>query len=400
METTNASYEARFARVSSLYGPGTIAAWYFTMLSVLVSWTLHPRKQKSGSIDVNLVAILALPAVAAGHVVWQGQLLPRHFADLNEEGLIPLVAAIEAPFIVTETYMAISVILFLIAAWTYCIRRATLVALISLECFSVEGYVHMFSFKYRYRPGTLAKNFPAFSRPFVADFTAVLVVIIVMLGLLVLISGLLTMIMLSRSKTTSTSAIEDVERTSHARATRDVGDVLRSSIGAAQSGVLVGVSISAQRSILMAQANQDASTRAAIQQTGATRGREMYFITYATTLFLPVSFAATVWPTFWHSASYWTSEQRSLWDQMKDFALRFGRDFFPRTTCSISDLDQAFAAVAGAMALAFSVYSVAKAYYKIWDKAENDHNDRSSSRGTTAVFELNPLEHRSRCRSL
>jgi hypothetical protein len=44
MATADSGSEDRYAKVSSLYGPGTIAAWYFTLLSVLVSWTLHPSK--------------------------------------------------------------------------------------------------------------------------------------------------------------------------------------------------------------------------------------------------------------------------------------------------------------------------------------------------------------------
>lgn len=70
MATADSGGANRFVKVSSLYGPGTIAAWYFTVLSVLVSWTLHPRKRKSGSIDVDLVATLTLPAVAVGHLMW------------------------------------------------------------------------------------------------------------------------------------------------------------------------------------------------------------------------------------------------------------------------------------------------------------------------------------------
>jgi len=119
MATADSGSEDRYAKVSSLYGPGTIAAWYFMILSVLVSWTLHPSKRKSGSIDMDLVATLTLPAVAAGHVMLQARLLSHYKVDDdngNGRGLIQLIAAIEASFIVTETFMALSVILFLVAA--------------------------------------------------------------------------------------------------------------------------------------------------------------------------------------------------------------------------------------------------------------------------------------------
>jgi len=94
---------------------------------------------------MDLVATLTLPAVAAGHVMLQARLLSHYKVnDDNDNGrdLIQLIAAIEAPFIVTETFMALSVILFLVAAWMLCIRRAIVVALIDLQCFVVECYVH------------------------------------------------------------------------------------------------------------------------------------------------------------------------------------------------------------------------------------------------------------------
>src|SRR6201999_2905001 len=59
----------QFSLVSPLYGPGSMLCWYLTTLSVLLSWMLHPHKRASGSIDVDLVAVLTLPAVAAGHLI-------------------------------------------------------------------------------------------------------------------------------------------------------------------------------------------------------------------------------------------------------------------------------------------------------------------------------------------
>ena len=56
--------------VSSLYGPGSIACWYLTAFSVLISWTVHPRKREKDSIDGDLIATLTLPCIAAGHLVW------------------------------------------------------------------------------------------------------------------------------------------------------------------------------------------------------------------------------------------------------------------------------------------------------------------------------------------
>ncbi len=368
MPTSASGVEDRFVQVSSLYGPGTIAAWYFTILSVFVSWTLHPRKWKSGSIDVNLVAILTLPAVAAGHVIWQGQLLPGRMTDVSDEGLIQLIAAIEAPFIVTETFMAVSVILFLVSAWTYCIRRAILVALIGVECLTVESYVHFSIQLFHYRPGTLAKNFPAFSRLFVADFIGLLIAIIVVLGLLIVITGLLTMVMLFNSKESSSPG-QDIERSSQPHRILSDGENSGSGDAVSQSMPPIGTTTAAGRSVTMAEARQLGMRTNRLPWSDGDRGRPLLPITLFSTLLLPLSFIATLWPSFWHSTSYFTvtANDMSLWNRIKDAVVRFGREFFPRTASSITDLDQAVAAVAGAMALAFSIYSVAKAYYKIWN---------------------------------
>jgi hypothetical protein len=46
---------SRYEWVSSLYGPGPTSAWYLTFLAVVVSWTLHPQKRVSDSIESELL---------------------------------------------------------------------------------------------------------------------------------------------------------------------------------------------------------------------------------------------------------------------------------------------------------------------------------------------------------
>ncbi len=397
MATTDSGGEDRFAKVSSLYGPGTIAAWYFTILSVLVSWTLHPSKRKTGSIDLDLVAVLTLPAVAAGHVMLQAQSLWNHkvyVGNGNGQELVQLIAATEAPFIVTETFMALSVILFLVAAWMFCLQRATIVALIGLQCFVVECYVHFWSCAgsgLRYRPGTLARNHPAFSRLFVADFAGLVVTIIVVLGLLAVITGLIVISMLFHAKKDSSSSGQDIERSSHPQAYLGLRENLRSRPAVAQTRSHVEATTVAGRSVL--------TTR--LQRPGMKHSRHLHFITFASAVFLPLSFVASLVPTFWHSmwCHSMTSSSVSLWKTIKESAIRFGRDFFPRMACSIADLDQAVAAVAGATVLTFSIYSVVKAYYKLWTAA-GERAGTELARRVPADIELIPLEDHPRRRSL
>ena len=80
------------------------------------------------------------------------------------------------------------------------------------------------------------------------------------------------------------------------------------------------------------------------------------WITLVTTLFLLVSVELSLLPSAWHSTNRQDSASSSN---------RLGRALLPRTACSITDLDQMVAAGAGATTLGVSIYSVAKAYYKI-----------------------------------
>ena len=350
--------QSQLALVSSLYGPGTITCWYLTTLSVLVSWTLHPQKRKSGSIDVDLIAVLTLPAVAAGHLVSQFRgFLHQDRTTVQEPNgssvdgkYLQSIAAIEAPFKVAETFMAISVILFIVAAWMFCIRRAISVGVIGLLCFTVECSIHFSSFTdlgLRYRPGISVDDYPAFSRFFVADFAGLVIAILVILSLCGVISVAIAFYMLLPSKTASSGPRQDVEGGS------DAASRARTHL---RSGALA---IEATRNVETA---QGAPLR---WKSGESSLRA---ITMVTTLFLPLSFVASVLPLTWPSTSHQgsASATASPWQTLDDHVNRLGRNLFPRTTCSITDLDQGVAAAAGATVLGFSVYSVAKAYYKIW----------------------------------
>ena len=131
----------QYILVSSLYGPGTMICWYLTTLSILLSWTLHPHKRASGSIDVDLIAVLTLPAVAVGHLIFLIRAVPPHLntAPLPNftEGFRK-VAAIQAPLAVVETFEIFSMILIAVALRALCIRRAFLVAVVGLACFAIS----------------------------------------------------------------------------------------------------------------------------------------------------------------------------------------------------------------------------------------------------------------------
>ena len=260
------------------------------------------------------------------------------------------IAAIEAPFNVTETFMAISVILFIVAAWMFCIRRAISVGVIGLLCFTVECSIHFSSFTdlgLRYRPGVSADSYPAFSRFFVADFAGLVIAILVTLSLCGVISAAIAFYMLLPPKTTFSGPRQDAEGGNEAapRARTPLG-----------SGAPA------------AEATRSFEIVHATQLRGESAESPSRAITMVTTLILPLSFIASVLPLTWPSTSHQdpASATPSLWQTLDKSVSRLGRNLFPRTACSITDLDQGVAAAAGATVLAFSIYSVAKAYYKIW----------------------------------
>ena len=351
--------QSQLALVSSLYGPGTITCWYLTTLSVLVSWTLHPQKRKSGSIDVDLIAVLTLPAVAAGHLVSQfrgflhqdGRIVRGVSSSSSVDGTyLQSIAAIEAPFNVTETFMAISVIMFIVASWMFCIRRAIFVGFIGLLCFTVECSIHFSRFTdlgLRYRPGVSADGYPAFSRFFVADFAGLVIAILVILSLCGVISAAIAFYMLLPPKTASSGPRHDAEGGNEAA---------------------LGSRTPSRSRAPVVEATRSVETRHGAQLRWKSGDSSLRAMTMVTILFLPLSFVASVLPLTWPSTSHQdpASATASPWQTLDETVHRLGRNLLPRTACSITDLDQGVAAAAGATVLGFSVYSVAKAYYKIW----------------------------------
>src|SRR3569833_1048398 len=137
----------RFELVSSLFGPGNIARWFFLLLSVVVSWTLNPSCARKDSITNDFVAALFMPAVAAVHFFHQvyqqnrtqteglGLKLLLRSLDLDN---VRLLAGIEAPLTVCEDFLAWAPILYFLAARKGHLKRMFMVMAVGLLCLSVE----------------------------------------------------------------------------------------------------------------------------------------------------------------------------------------------------------------------------------------------------------------------
>ncbi|ETI24416.1 hypothetical protein G647_03785 [Cladophialophora carrionii CBS 160.54] len=372
MEHTGQQMPERYALVSSLYGPGTIACWYLTILSVLVSWTLHPRKRTSGSIDVDLVAILTLPTVAAGHLISQiSRLMPGKLSrGIEANRFAQSIAAIEAPFSVIESFMAISVILFLVAAWMFCLRRAISVAIVGLLCLATECYIHFSGVNelagIRYNPSGAPSDEekPAFTRSFVADFTGLVIAIPVILAVCSITGSTVVTYMLRFRR--PPREIEEAGQ----RLPRENPDG------------------SQQATVEIARPRTEGDPRNAAPVGGETGGvrvtqwkrdirqtqRLARTSTWISLIFVPATALLSVLPSamnalqFSHSvlaaaggSGSGSGRTITVWSRLKIFA----GHFYPRASNSFLDLDQAVATAAGATVLGFGVYSVANARYKM-----------------------------------
>lgn len=309
---TSTQQQDRLALVSSLYGPGIILAWYLTTAALFLSWILHPHKRRSGSLDLDLSAVLTLPAVAAGHLIAQASALQKQKSTSSEsfdEGnllYLQRIAAIEAPFGVVEIFMPIAVILCLVATWNKCIRRVVAIGAFGLLCFASECYIHFSDFKHldlRYQPGRWTAGLPAFSRLFLADFPSLIVTGVTLLFLCCFILPL-PAIVLSERLSTST-----VRKSLH------------------------------------------------ITTNNARNDSRLRLITLVSMLFHPVMFVLSLMPIFWFSMGHATDPAPTMQGSFS----RASSNFAPRTPYSIIDLDQAVTAAAGTSVLAFSTFEIIKA---------------------------------------
>ena len=318
--------------VSSLYGPGTVACWYLTALSLLISWTLHPQKRRSGSIDVDLLAVLTLAVVSAGHLISQvPKLLARLGTNQNSSDTdlldLQLMAAFEAPLTVVETFVMLSVILFLVAAWMGCIRRAIAVAVVGLGCFAVGYYVHFIQdMGTWYRHRSSGNDQPPFD--ILADFRSYLAMIFVPL-MTYLLSTLTIPVYLLLSSLHSTPCATCTPETE-------------------ESPI-----------------RQHPHTRhKAIDSSRHPYKRWIIMITIL--LLLSTSVASVLYVLLNSVQHHRVISAQSSSQTLIEFTAHIGREFLPKTNCTIADLDQAVAMAAGLTVLVFSIYSVVKHRYMGW----------------------------------
>ena len=138
---------AGLSKVDGLYGLGTTSGWYLTLLACLVSWTMQPKKRKRDSIDADLVVGLTLPTVAVVHLISQVRRLSTiergtEPGGIDQSYVESRYRAIEAPLVIIEAFMDVSLLMFMVAFGYRRFRRALIYATAGLLCFASECYLH------------------------------------------------------------------------------------------------------------------------------------------------------------------------------------------------------------------------------------------------------------------
>ena len=165
----------RLDDVSSLYGPGTVGCWLFTLLSVFVTWTANPRTSKKDTITNDLLATLSLPAIASVHLLYKlrtSSASIREILTSQSQENLQLAAAIEAPLNVCETFSAAAIVLTGISVTMQHKKRALIVLIVGVQGFLPEIVLMIGSFGAEPSVITLA-------RPFIFNLYGVTIVIIV-----------------------------------------------------------------------------------------------------------------------------------------------------------------------------------------------------------------------------
>ena len=304
MATNQVQQPDDLSLVSGLYGPGNVLCWYFTLASCLVSWTLDRIKRRSDTISADLVVCFTLPVVALAHLINQVKRYPGDPKDMmttNDPTLLPSIYGIEAPFTIIENFMTISVLLVLLAFFMSCFKRAITIALVGLMCYFTEWYAHV-------RVLASSQKTTNFHRSFVADFRNILLVTAVLLVVCTFFAFYLTVFLIQRAN-----------------------------IANLEDGTL------------------------------GLRSRDYVLSRWHTNFFVSVLFVAM--------ALFGFSEGPCLYDlyrmlppyapEQTPLTLHNVLDlFFPRTSSSISDLDQVVTALGGATVLGYSLYGIVSSWYK------------------------------------
>ena len=353
MNEQHGNYTSNISTIDSLYGPGTMIGWYLTLLGCVVSWTYHPERSRRDSIDADLVVAFMLPVVAVIHLVSLARRVPSR-PDVAQINIERLAEVIEAPLIVTETFMSIAIWMFLIAAVAFKLKRAVVTAVVGLLCYAAIWYLHVGKVK---QSGLLWR----LQGPSVANSSLALLGSAVALALLCAGASVLTaLFFMRRSRQNSTvpeSGSQSIptsgpEQLFHRRDSIEIASL--------------------HNDISVLEAEMTASSIQQMDELNGNMKKSLRSSTMLSTLFLPLSFLLSL-----YGVSYGQNAPPSWFEAAVHPQVGLGTlvRFFPSSPATMRDSDQIVAALSGAIVFLFDLFSAARTRYQQKQEAEGREAD-------------------------
>ena len=365
----------RLALVSSLYGPGSVACWYLTIISLLVTWTFHPRKRTSGSVEVDLIAVLTPVIVASGHFATQIQtlLVQSGRASSNIDGShVQLVAALEAPCVIVNASSPIIAILGFMAIHIETKRRHTLIHGVGLLSFTGWCYIYSSGFaelSLTYDPMMpYTHDRPKFSRFLTVNFPHITIGIMMTLLVIFLVQATMHLLVPNLCWTPFPSAARHISEMQR-----------RPQVQTASSG------------------REGRETRS-IQEPQRLRTWQKKMVVESSAFAMCLLVVIAVFVQFFvmlhlssinHDSVVSAQTRRQ---KLKQYTACMFSNLFPESSYSIMDLDQAVTLTAGVSILAFRIYGVAKARFEIWKNKATLPVASPSPTVMTSELENNAIE--------
>ncbi|SPJ88928.1 uncharacterized protein FTOL_12823 [Fusarium torulosum] len=333
----------RFSLVASFYGPGNITSWLCMVASVLNTWCLNAQLRRKDSISADLVVVVAVPGVAAGHAIYM-----LFFDNANHESIQHLftsadpevlkhAAAAEAALDVCETFSAIAVLLVFVSMFFGHLKRTLAVVAVGLLAFSTEAVVFMQT------RGVVVSD-TNLTRPFLFNFFEVMVSLVVLVAVWLTLFSILILWLRLR-------IIEGPEEQTELES---ADTELEMEVRTALRGQDMDIDAAGRWG------NQQQSARALrLIESGARDGNPMRFLTLLSILFLPLSFFACLASMGTPLGAF--GETSFMPSPNWGATVLF---FVPRSTTDITELDQMVSLCVGIITLLFSLWEAFKSQKK------------------------------------
>lgn len=93
--------------VSSFYGPGAVACWLCSFVSVVIAWTLNPSSRRKDVISNDLIAVLSYPTIAAIHMLYETFCITKLWPErpsTEDVKTLRASATVAATLVICETF--------------------------------------------------------------------------------------------------------------------------------------------------------------------------------------------------------------------------------------------------------------------------------------------------------